>query len=210
MMHTLLAGVSGSGKSYTEHKLIDKLMNENSALILIDPKKVELIEYKNNPHVIRYATDTDDAIDSLYQAESLMYDRYRFMQTAGQKIYDGDPVYIIIDEIAPLARGDNKKEVLERLYQISSLGRASKVFLIICTQRSTADIIPRDIVVNMDVVCLRQRKPRDSQELIGTPDASKLPRIGFCYIFGDNFSRPIKVSTDDVWERLDGFTNLSK
>ena len=72
MMHTLLAGVSGSGKSYTEHKLIDKLINENSALILIDPKKVELIEYKNNPHVIRYATDTDDAKDSLYQAESLM------------------------------------------------------------------------------------------------------------------------------------------
>lgn len=210
MMHTLLAGVSGSGKSYTEHKLIDKLINENSALILIDPKKVELIEYKNNPHVIRYATDTDDAIDSLYQAESLMYDRYRVMQTAGQKTYDGDPVYIIIDEIAPLARGDNKKEVLERLYQISSLGRAAKVFLIICTQRSTADIIPRDIVVNMDVVCLRQRKPRDSQELIGMPDASKLPRIGFCYIFGDNFSRPIKVSTDDVWERLDGFTNLNK
>lgn len=202
MMHTLLAGVSGSGKSYTEHKLIDKLITENSALILLDPKKVELIEYKNDPHVIRYATDTDDCIDSLYQSESIMYDRYRDMQKKGLKTYDGDPVYIIIDEIAPLARGDNKKEVLERLYQISSLGRASKVYLIICTQRSTADVIPRDIVVNLDVVCLRQRKPRDSQELIGIPDAAKLPRIGFCYIFGDNFSRPIKVSTDDVWDRL--------
>lgn len=202
MMHTLIAGVSGSGKSYTEHKLIDKLINESSALILIDPKKVELIEYKGDPHVIRYATETDDSIDCLYQAESIMYDRYRDMQKKGLKLYDGDPVYIVIDEIAPLARGDNKKEVTERLYQISSLGRAAKVILIICTQRSTADIIPRDIVVNMDVVCLRQRKPRDSQELIGIPDASKLPRIGFCYIFGDNFSRPIKVSTDDVWDRL--------
>ena len=202
MIHTLLAGVSGSGKSYTEHKLIDKLVNENSALILIDPKKVELIEYKNDPHVIRYTTDIDDSIDALYQAESIMYDRYRDMQKKGLKLYDGDPVYIIIDEIAPLARGDNKKEVLERLYQISSLGRAAGVILVICTQRSTADVIPRDIVVNMDVVCLRQRKPRDSQELIGTPDAAKLPRIGFCYIFGDNFSRPIKVSTDEVWNRI--------
>ena len=202
MMHTLIAGVSGSGKSYTEHKLIDKLINENSALILLDPKKVELVEYKNDPHVIRYATDTDDCIDCLYQAESEMYDRYREMQKQGLKLFNGDPLYIIIDEIAPLARGENKKEVLERLYQISSLGRASKVILVICTQRSTADCIPRDIVVNLDVVCLRQRKPRDSQELIGIPDASKLPRIGFCYIFGDNFSRPIKVSTDDVWNRL--------
>lgn len=202
MIHTLLAGVSGSGKSYTENKLIQKLINENSALILIDPKKVELSEYKNDPHVIRYATEIDDSIDCLYQAESIMYDRYRSMQNKGLKLYDGDPVYIIIDEIAPLARGDNKKEVLERLYQLSSLGRAAKVILIICTQRSTADCIPRDIVVNMDVVCLRQRKPRDSQELIGIPDAAKLPRIGFCYIFGDNFSRPIKVSTDEVWNRL--------
>lgn len=203
MMHTLLAGVSGSGKSYTEHKLIEKLLKEESALILIDPKRVELIEYKDDPHVVRYATDPDDCIDCLYQAESSMYDRYRYMQGNGLKTYSGGALYIIIDEIAPLVRGNNKKEVLERLYQLSSLGRAAKVILIICTQRSTADCIPRDIVVNLDIVCLRQRKPRDSQELIGIPDAAKLPRIGFCYIFGDNFSRPIKVSTDEVWNRLD-------
>ena len=131
-----------------------------------------------------------------------MYDRYREMQSKGLKEYDGGPLYVIIDEVAPLARGDDKKEVLERLYQISSLGRAAKVILVICTQRSTADVLPRDIVINLDIVCLRQRKDRDSRELIGIPDAAKLPRIGFCYIFGDNFSRPIKISTDEVWNRL--------
>lgn len=202
MIHTLIAGVSGSGKSYTEHKLIDKLLTEDSALMLLDPKRVELIEYKNDPHVIRYAAEVDDCIDCLYQAESTMYDRYRDMQQKGLKEYDGGALYVVIDEIAPLARGDDKKEVLERLYQISSLGRAAKVLLVVCTQRSTADVLPRDIVVNLDVVCLRQRKPRDSQELIGIPDAAKLPRIGYCYIFGDTFSRPIKVSVDEVWNRL--------
>ena len=202
-MHTLIAGVSGSGKSYTENLLIKKLLNKDSALILIDPKRVELVEYKNDPHVIRYAVEVDDCIDSLYQAESEMMDRYRVMQTKGIKEYDGGPVYIIIDEVAPLLRGDDKKEVRERLYQISSLGRAARVFLILCTQRSTADIIPRDIVVNLDIVCLRQRKPIDSRELIGIPDACKLPRIGFCYVFGDSFSRPVKISTDDVWNRLE-------
>lgn len=202
-MHTLIAGVSGSGKSYTENKLIKNLLSKEAALILIDPKRVELMEYKNNPKVIRYSAEIDDCIDSLYQAESIMMDRYRDMQNKGLKTYDGGPVYIIIDEVAPLARGTNKKEVSERLYQISSLGRAAKVFLIVCTQRSTADILPRDIVVNLDIVCLRQRKPVDSRELIGIPDACKLPRIGYCYIFGDNFSRPLKVSTDEVWDRLE-------
>lgn len=202
MIHTLIAGVSGSGKSYAEHKLIDKLLTEDSAIMLLDPKRVELIEYKNNPHVIRYAAEVDDCIDSLYQAESTMCDRYRDMQQKGLKEYDGGALYVVIDEVAPLARGDDKKEVLERLYQISSLGRAAKVLLVVCTQRSTADVLPRDIVVNLDVVCLRQRKPRDSQELIGIPDAAKLPRIGYCYIFGDTFSRPIKVSVDEVWNRL--------
>lgn len=203
MMHTLIAGVSGSGKSYTENKLIENLLKKEAALILIDPKRVELIEYKSNPKVIRYCAEIDDCIDALYQAESIMMDRYRYMQSKGLKTYEGGPLYIIIDEVAPLARGDNKKEVRERLYQISSLGRAAKVFLIVCTQRSTADILPRDIVVNLDIVCLRQRKPVDSRELIGIPDACKLPRIGFAYIFGDNFSRPIKVSTDEVWNRLE-------
>lgn len=202
MIHTLIAGVSGSGKSYVEHGLIDKLIGTDCAIILLDPKRVELCEYKSDPHVIRYASEIDDCIDCLYQAESLMMDRYRDMQQKGIKEYDGGPVYVVLDEVAPLARGDDKKEVLERLYQISSLGRAAKVLLVVCTQRSTADVLPRDIVVNLDVVCLRQRKPRDSQELIGIPDAAKLPRIGFCYIFGDTFSRPIKVSTDEVWNRL--------
>lgn len=202
MIHTLIAGVSGSGKSYTEHKLIDKLMTTDCAIILLDPKRVELSEYKTDPHVIRYADETDDCIDCLYEAESTMYDRYRDMQSKGLKEYDGGPLYIIIDEVAPLARGIDKKEVLERLYQISSLGRAAKVLLVVCTQRSTADVLPRDIVVNLDIVCLRQRKDRDSRELIGIPDAAKLPRIGYCYIFGDTFSRPIKTSTDEVWNRL--------
>lgn len=202
-MHTLIAGVSGSGKSYVENKLINKLLEKDSAMILIDPKRVELIEYKDNPHVIKYSAEVDDCIESLYQAESIMMDRYRWMQNNGLKSYNGGPLYIVIDEVAPLARGDNKKEVRERLYQISSLGRAAKVFLIVCTQRSTADILPRDIVVNLDIVCLRQRKPIDSRELIGIPDACKLPRIGYCYIFGDTFSRPLKISTDEVWERLE-------
>lgn len=202
-MHTLIAGVSGSGKSYAENKLIENLLNRESALILIDPKRVELQAYKDNPHVLRYAYDIDDCIDALYQAESIMMDRYRVMQEEGLKTHNGGPVYIIIDEIAPLMRGEDKKEVRDRLYQISSLGRAAKVFLILCTQRSTADCIPRDIVVNLDIVCLRQRKPVDSRELIGIPDACKLPRIGFCYIFGDNYSRPVKVAVDDVWNRLE-------
>lgn len=203
MMHTLIAGVSGSGKSYTENKLIKRLLESEAALMLIDPKRVELFEYKSNPKVIRYTADIDDCIACLYQAESVMMDRYRLMQNKGLKTYDGGPLYVIIDEVAPLVRGENKKEVRERLYQISALGRAAKVFLIICTQRSTADILPRDIVVNLDIVCLRQRKPVDSRELIGIPDACKLPRIGYCYIFGDNFSRPLKISTDDVWDRLE-------
>ncbi|MBO4675764.1 MAG: DUF87 domain-containing protein [Elusimicrobiaceae bacterium] len=202
-MHTLIAGVSGSGKSYVENLLIKQILEKDAALMLIDPKRVELIEYKDNPKVIRYAAEIDDCVDTLYQAESIMMDRYRWMQQNGLKTFNGGPLYIIIDEVAPLARGDNKKEIRERLYQMSSLGRAARVFLIVCTQRSTADVLPRDIVVNLDIVCLRQRKPIDSRELIGIPDACKLPRIGFCYIFGDNFSRPLKISTDEVWNRLE-------
>ena len=80
-MHTLIAGVSGSGKSYVENLLIKQILGKDAALMLIDPKRVELSEYKDNPKVIRYAAEIDDCIDSLYQAESIMMDRYRCSRT---------------------------------------------------------------------------------------------------------------------------------
>ena len=44
--HTLLAGITGSGKSYAEHMMIETLIEQRAILYLVDPKRVELGKYK--------------------------------------------------------------------------------------------------------------------------------------------------------------------
>lgn len=203
--HMLLAGATGSGKSFCENILIrDLIADGNAEMILIDPKRVELRKFRNEKAVIRYAADIDDCIDALSMAQDFMEFRFRQMEQEDRTEYSGSALYVILDEVAPLVhKKSDRKLVMDILYQLSSLGRAARVFLVVCTQRSTADVITRDVTCNLEtVICLRQKKPIDSRELIGIPDACHLPKIGYCYLSCPDLSRPVKVATEKVWERL--------
>ena len=52
-MHTLIAGCSGSGKSVAEHDILFTMLMQSpykNCWLLIDTKKVELVDFKNAPH----------------------------------------------------------------------------------------------------------------------------------------------------------------
>lgn len=201
MMHTLIAGVTGSGKSYTEHLLISKLIGSK---IYLDPKRVELRKYRNNTDCMRYAADTEDCLEALRDACDEMDNRYFLMEDKDESEYSGLPLYVIVDEAAALMdSGSSKKEATQLLYNLAFLGRAAKVYLILCTQRCTADVIPRKISVNLEnKICLRQQKPIDSRELIGIPDASRLPKIGYCYLLTPDMRRPERMTPNEAVERV--------
>ena len=202
MMHTLIAGVTGSGKSYTEHLLIKELVGSK---IYIDPKRVELRKYKNNTDCVRYAADIEDCVEALRDACDEMENRYLTMEFGDATEYTGLPLYVIVDEAAALmdSGGGSKKEATQLLYNLAFLGRAAKVYLILCTQRCTADVIPRKISVNLEnKICLRQQKPVDSRELIGIPDASRLPKIGWCYLLTPDMRRPERMTPEMAVERV--------
>ena len=201
MMHTLIAGVTGSGKSYTEHLLINNLLGSK---IYLDPKRVELRKYRNNTDCVRYAADIEDCIDALRDACDEMENRYLAMEFDNESEYSGLPLYVIVDEAAALMdTGSSKKEATQLLYNLAFLGRAAKVYLILCTQRCTADVIPRKISVNMEnKICLRQQKPIDSRELIGIPDASRLPKIGYCYLLTPDMRRAERMTPQEAVERV--------
>lgn len=196
--HTLIAGVAGSGKSYTEHKFIDKALESGAEVVLLDPKMVELREYIGRKGVVQYANDMDDIAYALDDQTYFMDMRYNEMIEKGLKTYDGKDRYIFLDETADLMVL-KKQQSVKPLNRLSMLGRAAKVWLVLCTQRATADIIPRSIVINLDnIICLRQAKPIDSQQLIGRSGAEKLPRIGYTFLKTPDLPVPLKYRTDDV------------
>ena len=182
--HLLVAGATGSGKSVVVNGIIYNLLHngpEESGLILVDPKRVELIKYKSVPHCIKYASEPEDMVKALEYAMSITEDRYKTMARQRVSKYAGGHVYVIIDELADLmtTQGKAVRPLIQRLCQI---GRAANVHVIACTQCPLAKVIPTEIGVNFDArVGLRTRNAQDSRNILGCTGCELLPRYGQAY-----------------------------
>ena len=186
--HLLIAGATGSGKSVLINGLIATLLyrlpwdTDNGAeFILIDPKRVELVIYKNTPHCIRYASEPDTMLAALRYAMTVTERRYTKMQERRQRKYTGSDIYVIVDEFADLIT-TQPHEIVPLVQRLAQLGRAAKVHLIIATQTPIAAILPTRIKCNFDArVALRTRSAQDSRNILGITGCEKLPRYGQCY-----------------------------
>ena len=191
--HLLIAGSTGSGKSVIINSLIYTALYQAPAdvgFILIDPKRVELVEYSTVPHCIRYASEPSDIAATLSDAVALMEERYKTMQKAGQKESNERHIYIVIDEFADLMTRQ-KAQTLEPLQTIAQLGRAARIHLIAATQRPTKDIVNGQIKVNMDSrLALRCPTAQDSRNIISIKGAETLPRFGFGYYLTPEAMKP--------------------
>ena len=182
--HLLIAGASGSGKSVLLNTLIYTCLYNSpcrSNLILIDPKMVELSNYKHLPHTLIYARDKKEYIEALGESVILMRNRYKTMDKLNIKMWPYDHTYVVIDEFADLIIRA-KKECLSLLIELASLGRAAGIHLVIASQRPTRDIISGAIKVNIDArIALRCPTAQDSRNIINMKGAESLPRVGFGY-----------------------------
>lgn len=203
--HILIAGTSGSGKSTLIRNIIETLKQEtDSQFILIDPKRVELMEYKHLPKTLDYANNEDDIYTVLEDAYERMMDRYEVMEEKNQRTSEEPHIFVIVDEMAPLMQGPKRKEYIQWFNQIALLGRAAHVHLILCTQVSTQDVIPACIRDNMEnVVCLRQRNAQKYRYLL-EQNMPRLPEYGFAYVYTPAMFKPEKVRTEEVWSRING------
>lgn len=187
--HLLIAGATCSGKSTLINNLITVLLHDapdGCEFILIDPKKVELDEYKDLPHTRAYADDPADMMKALRDTLQIIDARYKTMKRQGLKEWPASHIYLIIDEMADLLTLDaTKKEAAELLQRICQIGRAAAVHLIGCTQHIPT--IPTSIRSNLDArVALKTTTPQDSRNVMFRTGAEKLPspkRAGTCYAY---------------------------
>lgn len=182
--HLLIAGATGSGKSVVINGLIITALYDSpgkAQFILIDPKRVELVDYKTLPHTLKYASEPGDMVQALRDAMTLTETRYKAMQAQRVKKYQGAAVYIIIDELADLMT-TNKKAVAPLIQRLAQIGRAANVHIIAATQCPLSAVIPTPIKVNFDSrVGLRTRSRQDSRNILEIPGCERLPRYGQGY-----------------------------
>lgn len=208
--HLLIAGATGSGKSTVIDGIINALLHDDpneDRFILIDLKKVELIDYREIPHTIMYADDDQGAIQALQTAINFTNNRYADMQRRRIKHYDKSHIYVIIDEMADLLTTVSKQAVplIQRLCQI---GRAARVHVIAATQH--IPMIPTAIRCNFDSrIALRTVNAQDSRNIIFRAGAEKLPKprtagraLGYYMTDGDPILYDIPRVTDAERQRV--------
>jgi len=186
--HLMVAGATGSGKSVVINALIHTLLfrlpfddPQGAQFILLDPKRVELSQYRYLPHTICYASEPAIMVQALRYALATTESRYKAMQQKGIRKYSGGNIYIIIDEFADLMT-TNRKQVQPLIQRLAQIGRAANIHIILATQCPLATVIPTEIKVNFDArVALRTRSAQDSRNIIGSNGCELLPRYGKGY-----------------------------
>ena len=177
--HLLIAGATGSGKSVALNGIIHSLLMTQSPFrcefVLIDPKKVELIQYAVLPHTVRYASEHPDIIRALGWAVDETARRFSVMQKYGIREYDGPHLYVVIDELADLMVSI-KKEALPLLQRLAQVGRAARVHVIACSQNILAQTIPTVLKCNFSTILgLRTCNAQQSRFLISATGCEMLP-----------------------------------
>ena len=148
MPHLLVAGATGSGKSFCLNTIVSCLITEKSPsqlrLLLVDPKRVELTPYNGIPHLMApVIVETDTVVGYLKGLIREMFDRYRRMEEVGvrnieaynKQMPDKMPfLCVVVDELADLMM-TAAFDVEQSLCRLAQLGRATGIHLIIATQR---------------------------------------------------------------------------
>lgn len=144
--HMLIAGGTGSGKTYFILTIIEQLLKAKAKLYILDPKNADLADLGTVlPDVYYQKEEMIQCIESFYQrmaerSESMkVQSEYR---TGENYAYLGlQPEFLIFDEYVAFMEMLNPKEsmaVLSKLKQIVMLGRQSGFFLVLACQRPDA------------------------------------------------------------------------
>lgn len=124
-----IGGETGSGKSVLLSSIITTLLFKNSPidlkLLLIDPSKVELNQYKNIPHLLRNViSNPQEALEQLNNITKIIEERkekLHYSKTRNIEMYNEynenklSHIIIIIDESADIMKLKDTKETLEKI-----------------------------------------------------------------------------------------------
>ena len=211
--HTLIGGQTGSGKSVMLNGILTTACRQgNNLFILIDPKRVELRDYKQMPTVLAYANTSAETARALDKAISIMEERYRELEKQGEKKYNGNPLLVVIDELADLLISADGKRIKTQLQKLTALGRAAAVKCICATQQPSRKMLPAELSLNFTgKVALHCQTAIESRQVINVKGAEELPMYGQClYLRPQHDLECWEVPMTDEEDRLQAIARCSE
>lgn len=193
--HCLIAGATGSGKSVMMNSMIYTAIREQpNKFVFIDLKRTELKEYSKLWNCMAFCTEPENVIKTLdYVLDEMEY-RYR---KAKGRMYEGDALYVFIDELADLLDGTDKKlneAALARIVKVGRLGRAAKIHLVCATQDPSRKCLSSALMKNFTCcLALRCKSDIDSRQIIGIAGAEDLPEYGQGILWDSHGFEKVKV-----------------
>ncbi len=137
VVHVLVAGTTGSGKTALARTILASLARFNGPdalrMVLIDPKGRGFRPLDDLPHVTATVVDETVAVRKLARIVALMEERDR----AGSS---RPLVLVAVDELADLLQSGGKPVEIA-LTRLAQRGREAGIHLLACTQRPTASLI---------------------------------------------------------------------
>jgi hypothetical protein len=223
--HLLIAGATGAGKSVCLNSIIACLLMqatpEDVRFLMIDPKRVELINFNGIPHLLApVVTEVERVIGILKRALSEMERRYKLFARLEVRNLDAyrrlcaqrptleklPNIVIIIDELADLmmAAPDEVEHLVCRLAQMA---RATGIHLVIATQRPSVDVITGLIKANIPTrISFMVSSVVDSRTILDMGGAERLLGRGDMLYMPADAGKPERIQctflADEELERV--------
>jgi S-DNA-T family DNA segregation ATPase FtsK/SpoIIIE len=209
MPHLLIAGATGSGKTACLNSTICCLLIHNTPddvkFIMIDPKRVELVNFNTLPHLIApVVVDAEKAVLALRWLNQEMDNRYqKFAQVGARNIegynknrHPGESmpyIVLVIDELADLMMAAFD-EVERTLCRLAQLARATGIHLIVATQRPSVDVVTGLIKANFPTrISFALTSQVDSRTILDAAGAEKLLGRGDMLYMPTDASKPKRL-----------------
>lgn len=224
--HLLIAGTTGSGKSVCMNALISCLVFNNHPdqlqLVMIDPKKVELIRFNGLPHLIGgVEVEADRAVGVLRWLTAEMDRRYEMFSKIGARNLNGynrkvqqahkdtkplPYIAVFIDELADLMH-TYPGDVERTLCRLAQMARATGIHLVVATQRPSTDVITGLIKANFPArLSFSVASGTDSRVILDAVGAEHLLGKGDMLFLSSDASAPARVQgvfmSDEEIERI--------